>query len=271
MKRLIAYLLTVFMLLCCCGCSASEPQPADPTVEPTRSTQQTKLTIFMSPIETYLADLDVPLYRGDTKAIEKHRQTLMDFSLDLLGTMHSGGNTAFSPASVLFALGMTANGAEGQTLMQIEDALGVSRQDLNDYLSAYTALLKDQRSTKLNLANSVWYTNNPNFEIQDAFLQQSTLLFDAEIFPAAFDETTAQEINDWIRKETEGAIPQIIDELDPFAVAYLINALSFSGSWYNSYKGTVSSTFRTEDGADVPVEVMDKNEEIYLGNQFALS
>ena len=43
-------------------------------------------------------------------------------------------NVLISPASVLFALSMTANGAKEQTLAQMEETLGASIPSLNTYL-----------------------------------------------------------------------------------------------------------------------------------------
>ena len=46
------------------------------------------------------------------------------FAVDLFKTCYDGGNTLLSPLSVLGALGMTAGGAAGETLSQMEDLLG---------------------------------------------------------------------------------------------------------------------------------------------------
>ena len=57
------------------------------------------------------------------------------FALSLLQSSDAGRTARLlSPLSVLYALGMTANGASGETLKQIETAAGMSLTELNDYL-----------------------------------------------------------------------------------------------------------------------------------------
>ena len=60
---------------------------------------------------------------------------ITDFALRLLrASRREGESTLVSPLSVLYALAMTANGAEGETKGQIESALGLRIEELNEYL-----------------------------------------------------------------------------------------------------------------------------------------
>ena len=60
------------------------------------------------------------------------------FALSLLQSSDAGRTARLlSPLSVLYALGMTANGASGETLKQIETAAGMSLTELNDYLYTF--------------------------------------------------------------------------------------------------------------------------------------
>ena len=55
-----------------------------------------------------------------------------DFAVRLFQACEkSGENTLVSPLSVLCALAMTANGAEGETLEQMEAVLGMTAEELN--------------------------------------------------------------------------------------------------------------------------------------------
>jgi len=51
---------------------------------------------------------------------------------------------------------MTANGANGQTLAEMEQVLDSDIQGLNDYLKAYAAYLPSSEKYKVSLANSIW-------------------------------------------------------------------------------------------------------------------
>lgn len=67
---------------------------------------------------------------------------ITDFALRLLrASRREGESTLVSPLSVLYALAMTANGAEGETKGQIESALGLRIEELNEYLYGYNVML----------------------------------------------------------------------------------------------------------------------------------
>ena len=52
---------------------------------------------------------------------------------------------------------MTANGAKGETLAQMEETLGLSVPELNDYLHAYLQNLPADDKYKISPANSIWF------------------------------------------------------------------------------------------------------------------
>lgn len=226
MKRILAFLMIAAVLLGCCGCAANQADHTEPTSEPTPAPTQES-----TPSQPALPTFDPSMLA----TLEKHQPEMFDFSFRLLTQTYQGGNTLISPVSILSALTMTANGAENQTLAQIEDVLGVSRDELNEWLCAYTALLQRESESKVQLANSIWYKQDPSFQISDHFLQRNTTLFDAEVFPAAFNADTAKQINDWVSQKTDGMISQIVDEIPPEARAFLINALCFDALWQNPY------------------------------------
>ena len=65
-----------------------------------------------------------------------------DFGVRLFQTsMEEGKNTLISPLSVLYALAMTTNGADGETPAQMEQVLGMDVDNLNSYMLAYLDLL----------------------------------------------------------------------------------------------------------------------------------
>ena len=80
-----------------------------------------------------------------------------DFALKLFQESLDGErNTLVSPLSVLLALGMTANGADGETLAQMEHTLGSDVENLNYYLYS----LMDGQSDQLKLANAIWFRDH---------------------------------------------------------------------------------------------------------------
>ena len=95
-----------------------------------------------------------------------------DFGVRLFqSTMEDGKNTLISPLSVLYALAMTANGADSETLAQMEQVLGMDAENLNSFMLAYMDLLPKDKACKMSLANSIWFKDDPRFEVKESFLQ----------------------------------------------------------------------------------------------------
>jgi serpin B len=71
-----------------------------------------------------------------TSLSENFLKSTADFSVDLFKKSYTKGkNSLISPASVYLALGMTANGADGNTLKEFEALLGkdINIKELNSY------------------------------------------------------------------------------------------------------------------------------------------
>ena len=100
-----------------------------------------------------------------------------DFAVRLFQAGEKNGeNTLISPLSVLCALAMTANGAENETLQQMETVLGMTTQELNLYLYSYMQSLPQGEKYKLSLANSIWFRDTDAFAVEEQFLQTNAYL-----------------------------------------------------------------------------------------------
>lgn len=196
-----------------------------------------------------------------------------DFGLKLLKeSMKEGENALISPLSVLCALGMTANGAEGDTLKQMEMLFGISRQQMNEYLYGYINALPQGEKYKLTPANSIWIKDMEGLKIQEDFLQANADWHNAEIYKAPFDNSTVEEINNWVNENTDGMIPTILNNIPRDAVMYLINALAFDAEWQNIYESTQirDGIFTASDGTKQDVEMMYSDEHQYLEDDGAV-
>jgi serpin B len=194
---------------------------------------------------------------------------VFDFSVQLFqNSASTHKNSMISPFSVLYALGMTANGAKGNTLAQIEDVFGVSIPKLNEYLHVYMNNLPSGDKCKLSLVNSVWFRDVETFAVNEDFLQLSADYYDAAIYKAPFDEKTLKAINGWVKTRTDGMIEEILDEIAELAVMYLINAMSFDAEWMNIYKENQVHTgvFTSLSGEKRGTEMMYCTEYAYLDN-----
>lgn len=195
-----------------------------------------------------------------------------DFGVRLFKTsMEEGENTLISPLSVLYALAMTANGADGETLAQMEQVLGMDVDNLNSYMLAYLNLLPESKDYKMSLANSIWFKDDPNFAIEQSFLQTNADYYGAGAYKAAFDEGTRNDINNWVKEHTDGMIPEIIDEIPDEAIMYLVNALAFDAKWADEYEEHQirEGRFTMEDGTRQEVDMMHSEEYTYLEDDLA--
>lgn len=195
-----------------------------------------------------------------------------DFGVRLFKTsMEEGENTLISPLSVLYALAMTANGADSETLAQMEQVLGMDVDNLNSYMLAYLDLLPESKDYKMSLANSIWFKGDPNFAVEQSFLQTNADYYGAGAYKAAFDEGTRNDINNWVKEHTDGMIPEIIDEIPDEAIMYLVNALAFDAKWADEYEEHQirEGRFTMEDGIRQDVDMMHSEEYTYLEDDLA--
>ncbi len=204
---------------------------------------------------------------GDVVLSEVDSVAVTDFALRLFqASVEPEGNTLISPLSVLVALSMTANGAEGETLSQMEAVLGMSADDLNAWIHAYTEGLPAAEQYKLSLANSIWFTDKDTFTVSPDFLQVNADYYGAGIYRAPFNDTTCQQINDWVEEKTDGMIRDILDRIPESAVMYLVNALAFDAEWESVYKKYEigANLFTAASGEQREVEMMYADENRYL-------
>ena len=195
--------------------------------------------------------------------------SVTDFSLRLLKKVHKNGeNTLISPASVLSALAMAANGARGETLSQMEEVIGMTAEELKNFFYNYSALLPSADKYRLDLANSIWFTNKGSFTVEQSFLQTNADYFSADIFKSPFDADTLKDINSWVNKKTNGMIPSILDEIGEDAVMYLINALSFEAEWETVYSlySVHENVFRNSSSQETVADYMNSEERLYLND-----
>jgi serpin B len=202
----------------------------------------------------------------------------MDFAVKLLqqSLKKDGGKGALvSPLSAQLCLAMVANGADGETLGEMEKVLGgdLSLEQLNQYLSAYAESLPSTEKTKLLINNAIWFKEG--YPIYTDFLQTNADYYGADLYQAPFRmetlEADLREINDWVNTNTDGMIPKLFDELDEDTVMVLINTLLFDGTWETAYadKDVVNGTFYSYSGKEQTVEMMCSTESVYFADENA--
>ena len=155
-------------------------------------------------------------------------------------SISSPGNILISPASVYLALAMTINGSDKETRTAMQEALFAQKltlAELNEGSRDWMVLLLDKNRQKkqLSLANSLWLAST--FTANPAFLQSNDDYFAAAARSLDFQQDSAKaQINRWVKQNTGGKINQIVDEIDPYSVMFLINAVYFKADWEKPFK-----------------------------------
>ena len=195
-------------------------------------------------------------------------QAVSDFAAKLLQQAHRDNtSTVISPISVLYALAMTANGADGETLSQMEQLFGMDIDSLNEYLYSTVSVLPSDEGYDIDFANSIWVTDDEQkFKVSEAFLQQVKNYYDAAVYTSAFDDSTLKDINNWVAQKTNGQIQDILDKIAEDAVMYLINAINFEADWQTEYEkhSVKDGIFTKSDGREQTVQFMYSGEYGYL-------
>lgn len=141
-------------------------------------------------------------------------------------------NVVVSPYSAAVALSMLAEGAQGQTRVELDNALGGVLYKAEDLGENDTVVVKS--------ANSVWIDDN--FSPRNRYVSLLEKDFDAFLTTLNFaDPATLHAINNWCSENTAGKITEILDRLDPSNVMVLINALYFNAPWENEFDPSMTS------------------------------
>ena len=199
--------------------------------------------------------------------MEEDTVAVTDFSVKLFqNSLSEKENTLVSPLTVLSVLAMTTNGAEGESLVQMEEVIGLSREEMNDYLYAYRKQMQEQmeKSNKctLEFANSIWLKADENLTIEQDFLQTNADYYDADIYQLPFDEAAVRSVNDWVSESTDGTIDEILTQMPENAVMYLISATILDAEWSEPYDShqVREGVFTKEDGTTCQAEFMYETE-----------
>lgn len=209
-----------------------------------------RLILAILAIASMLTSCASPQYEKPTEGSQKG--FALSFFKNVVATSDPSENILVSPYSAGVALSMVAEGAEGQTRTEFDEALNGSLFKAVDLGNNDTVTVKS--------ANSVWITDN--FSVRNRFVGLLEKDFGAEVVNLNFaDPATVKAINNWCSENTEGKITEIVDRLSPSMVMMLINALYFNAPWADAFleSNTHDGVFHTASG-DIQVPMMAKTD-----------
>ncbi|CAH8287278.1 serpin B [Mariniflexile fucanivorans] len=185
-------------------------------------------------------------------------------------------NYMVSPVSASLALGMVYNGASGETQTAFANVFHYGDATLDETnlvnQNIITNLTQTASGTTFEIDNSLWVKNT--FPVKETFLEANKTYYLAEVQNKDFSNPeTLGAINNWVSNKTYGKIPKILNEIDPNAVLYAINALYFKSDWKFSFdvKDTKSLPFKLSDGSSKNVDMMSMEQDLkyYSNNVFS--
>ncbi|MFD1449218.1 MULTISPECIES: serpin family protein [Oceanobacillus] len=232
MKKFLCFFTVIF--LSACNTSNSEQEnPADDIEQPDNASKET--------VQSGLNQLGFETLSGLDK--------------------NEDGNLFISPISIWTALNMTYHGAGGETKEEMAEVLGIENIDSDALLSANHDLLMNQagdnQELELYLANAVWFRED--MEIESAYQEMLETSYLAQVEPL----TTEDAINDWVAEQTNDRIDNMIDEISPNLILFLLNAVYFQGDWTYPFDESLTEEqeFHLADGSSIETPTMVLYEE----------
>ncbi len=196
------------------------------------------------------------------------------FAFDLFGEIvaeNPSEDVFISPLSASLALGMTMNGARGETFGAMSETLGfagLTQAEINrSYQGLIDLLVGLDPQVEMQIANSIWYRES--FPFHETFFDTTRTYFNAEVAGLDFtDPASVDVVNSWVDESTNGKIESILERIKPDDVMFLINAIYFKGDWQTQFDpaDTRTAPFTTSDGGEIIVEMMHRHGDVRLAH-----
>ena len=240
MKKLMTMLIGL-LALCACGNDLDSPEPGRKKPR-----------------------VDIPLTKAESEMALKGNDFAFNLYRKVSNTLGDKSNVILSPMSVSYAFSMLANGAEGVTEKEIREVLGFdanTRQEVNGYNRKMLEATRElDPQVSLETANSIWLREG--LPVLTPFKDTNKTYYEAEVSTLDFSSPQAlARINDWASKHTNGRIPSVLEQINPDAVFYILNAICFKGEWATPFEksATEEERFTNVDGRKVNVSMMKRS------------
>jgi len=240
MKRYVGLLLLLVLVTGACSRTGNDPKTtgADPVVAEGMNPAMQANNVFAGDLYTQLAE------------------------------SRNGENLFFSPYSISAALFMTAEGARGETAVEMAAVLGVpgeARLDLDPVHAGHAGLsdrLERADQYELNIANALW--GERTCALRADYLETIDRYYrTGGVFPVDFvnDFSAVRiRINAWVEQQTAGLIADLLPRgaVDPSTRLVLTNAIHFLGRWAEPFpeERTDPDDFFLADGSSRTVPLM---------------
>lgn len=250
MKHACFFLVSIAMMgILATACTRSGAQPSNMSINqqnnPAEEDFQEEFSVS-TPVDVTLTDRQKNFVADNNTFTLKFLKAVNDAD-------KSGKSFVYSPLSITYVLSMVNAAAEGTTRAELQNTLGFGNEEIKE-VNGFCKTLIDglpnvDTSVRIHIANAIYV--NKNYKLKKQFQQDMKGYYGASAESLDFSsKKTLNRINDWCKKKTNGMIPEILSEVNPDAVSYLLNAIYFKAAWTNPFKEryTKMETFTTENG-----------------------
>lgn len=184
------------------------------------------------------------------------------------------GNIFFSPFSIITAMAMAQEGANGPTATQMQTVLNLN-PDATTRLQGFQQLINEINSPSkpytLATADNMWIQEG--FNVLTSYISTLQTYYEAGVTNVDFvgNPTAAlQTINGAVSQETYGFIPNLLapSNIKPTTRVILTNAIYFEADWQYQFapSSTNPATFNLSSTATESVSMMHEKLSAVIGN-----
>ena len=204
------------------------------------------------------------------------------FGCDLYRAISNGeDNLFFSPHSLYTVLAMVYAGARGETESEIKETVhfDLERELLHPAISQLNVDLTESKNSKadkfeLRVANSIWAQQD--FPFLSPYLDTLSSNYGEGIRLVDFIKKESREmarlqINQWIEKETNGNITNMLppEKLNEDTRLALVNAIFFDALWKHPFPNpSRNGKFKLRSGDEVDVPMMSLRFDVRATDRF---
>ncbi|WP_202879753.1 serpin family protein [Ornithinimicrobium pratense] len=249
--------LAALLVLPACGQQTAQPEEASP-----------EGTLPVAQLDRRAVSVQ------EAKAIEDLVVAADGMGLELIN-LQPEVTTVTSPASLQVALSMAAEGAEGQTLSELEALIGATGTGRSDAMNALMTALEDLDGDPAVVQDDE-LPETPMVHRADRLVLDDTLVVKQDFVDAlarhygATSETTdlgseagKAVLDSWVNEHTGGLVPQSAIKPDPGLRLVLQDAIVLAARWQDPYYAALTSPeqFTLPTGEVVDLDMMDTGRE----------
>ncbi len=256
-RRSVPLSLAVILMLAACGQEAGTPEETPPAGT-------------------------LPVSQQDRRAVTIQDAEATDdlvAAADLMGleliNLDPEATTVTSPASLQVALSMAAEGAEGQTLAELEALIGATDAERSDAMNALTTALEDLDGDPAVVQDDE-LPETPMLHRADRLVLDDSLVVKQDFVDAlashygATSQTTdlgSEEgkavLDSWVNEHTGGLVPQSAIVPDSRLRLVLQDAVVLAARWQDPFYAALTSPeqFTLSTGEVISVDMMDTGRE----------